>query len=42
MRDGAEGTAAKTSAMDVDRELNHVESGDALALILRVRQSGIG
>ena len=41
-RDGAEGAAAKASAMDVDGELNHVEGWDALALVFRVRQSCVG
>ena len=32
-RDGAEGTAAETAAMDVDAVLDHVVGGDALALV---------
>ena len=34
--DGAEGTAAKTAAMDVDGVLDHVVGGDALALVFRM------
>ena len=40
-RDGAEGASAETAAMDVDRELDHLVGGDALALILGVGQSRV-
>ena len=40
-RDGAEGAAAKTSTMEIDRELNHLVRGNALILILGMGQSGI-
>lgn len=40
-RDGAEGTAAEASAVNVDRVLNHVVGGNALALVLGVWQSGV-
>ena len=36
-RDGAEGAATETAAMDVDAVLNHVVGRNALALVLRVR-----
>ena len=40
--DGTEGTSAETSAVQIDGELDHVESRDALTFIFRVRQAGIG
>ena len=41
-RDGAEGTAAETAAMDVHRELYHLVCRYALALVLGVRQARVG
>ena len=41
-RDGAEGTSAKTAAMDVDAELNHVVSRNALTLVFRMGLTRIG
>ena len=39
--DGAEGTSPETSTMEVDGELNHVESRDTLSFVFGVRQTGI-
>ena len=39
--DGTEGTSAETASMQVHGELDHIEGRDALALVLRVRQTGI-
>ena len=39
--DGAEGTSSEASAVEVDRELDHVIGRYALALVLRVRQPGV-
>ena len=41
-RDGAERTTAKTAAMDVDGELNHLVGGNALALVFWMRIARIG
>ena len=41
-RDGAEGTSAETSAMDVDRKLNHVIRRNPLSLVFGMGQTGIG
>ena len=40
--DGAEGTAAKASAVDVDGVLDHIVGGDALALVLGMGLAGVG
>ena len=40
--DCTEGATTKASTMHVDRELNHIVSRNALALIFRVRQTGVG
>ena len=39
--DGAEGTSAKASAMEIHGELDHIECRYALPFIFRVRQTGI-
>ena len=41
-RDGAEGTAAKAAAVQIDRKLYHLVRWNALALVLGMRQTGIG
>ena len=40
--DGAEGTSAKASAVDVDGELDHVEGGYALAFVFGVGLARVG
>lgn len=40
--DGAECTSAEASAVDVDRVLDHVVGGDALALVLGMGQARVG
>ena len=40
--DGAEGASAEASAVDVDRVLDHVVGGDALALVLGMGQARVG
>ena len=40
-RDGAEGAAAKASAMDVDAVLDHVVGGYALPLVFQMRLAGV-
>ena len=39
--DGAEGTSTETSAVDIDRELNHVVSRNTFSLVFGMRQTGI-
>ena len=39
--DGTESATAETSTMQIDRELNHIVSRNALALIFRVRQTRV-
>ena len=41
-RDGTEGTTAKTAAMDIDAELNHLVGWNTLALIFNMRYARIG
>ncbi len=40
--DGAEGASAETSAVDIDRMLDHVVGRNALAFVFRVGQTGVG
>ena len=40
--DGAEGAASEAAPMHVDAELDHVIGGDALAVVLGMRQAGVG
>lgn len=41
-RDGAEGTAAETATMEIDRELDHFVGRYRLALVFRMRQTRVG
>ena len=41
-RDGAEGAAAETAAMEIDRELDHLVGRYCLALVFGMRQTRVG
>ena len=41
-RDGAESTTAKASTMQTHGELDHFVGRNALALVFRMRQTGVG